>query len=104
MENKEDMLMRDFFGKNREEIPDNGFSDLVIRRLPGKKRKTNWIVPVFALIGTVISLFVIDIHEVVLRAVELVAGIPFVYLLAGFMIFPITILFLYYFCEKERAF
>ena len=32
MENKEDVLMRDFFGKNREEIPDNGFSDLVIRR------------------------------------------------------------------------
>ncbi len=104
MENNEDMMMRDFFGKNREEIPDNGFSDIVMRRLPDKKRKTNWIVPVFALIGTFISLCMIDIHEVVLRMFQLITDIPFIYLLTGFMILPIAILFLYYFCEKERAF
>ncbi len=104
MENREDNTLKQFFQQNRPEIPDNGFSVRVMRRLPEKKNKTNWIVPVFALIGTFISLFLIDIREVVLRLFELVAGIPFIYLLTGFMVFPMVILVLYFFCERERAF
>lgn len=104
MENSEDKLLKDFFRKNRAELQDNGFSGSIMKKLPVKERTTDWIVPVFTLAGIIISLFLVDIREVIFRIYELFTGLPFIYMLGGFMLFPIVILFVYFFCEKERAY
>lgn len=40
MENKEDILLREFFKSNRQEIADAGFSRRVMHRLPERKAST----------------------------------------------------------------
>ena len=65
MENKNDKLLSDFFESNKSEIQNNGFSDRVLNQLPQKKVKnTEWIVPVFTLLGMLVSLALIDLEKV----------------------------------------
>ena len=104
MENSEDKLLKDFFRKNKAEFQDVGFAVSVMKKFHMKERTTDWIVPVFTLAGIIISMLMVDIREMIFRVFELVAGIPFIYMMAGFMLFPIVFLFLYFFCEKERAY
>lgn len=104
MENREDKLLKSFFEQNKVEIPDGNFSKQLRSKLLEKERNTDWIVLLFTLIGMIISMFLADIREVIYKIFDLIAGFPFVYLMAGIMIFPIIILFLYFYKEKERAF
>lgn len=102
MENREDKLMTDLFGKNKVEIEDNGFSRRVMNRLPEKKKNTNWIVPLFTIIGIVISMLVIDIREIINQIFNRIIEIPIYYLLGGIMIFPLIVLFVYLYWEKNQ--
>ena len=51
-----DKLLKDFFGEQRQEIADNGFSKRVSRKLP-EVADRNWIVWVFAAIGMALSIY-----------------------------------------------
>ena len=104
MENSEDKLLKEFFEKNKVEIQDKGFSARLMDKLPEKERNTGWIVPLFALIGIILSISLIDIREVIYKIFELFAGIPLIYMMVGIMFFPIVLLFLYLYKERENAY
>ncbi len=103
MENRDDKLITDFFGKNKTEIQNDGFSGRVMNRLPEKQRKTGWIVPLFALMGVIISASVIDIREIFISAFDVLMDIHLYYLLALVMLFPIITLVVYLFWEKNQT-
>lgn len=42
-ENRDELLVKKFFDENKIEIPDNGFSRRVMRRLPDRMRRLNRI-------------------------------------------------------------
>ena len=104
MENSEDKLLKEFFEKNKVEIQDKGFSTRLMHKLPEKERNTGWIVPMFTLIGIIISMFLVDIWGVIYKLYEIFVGIPLIYMMAGIMFFPIVILFLYLYRESESAY
>ncbi|MHB9056764.1 MAG: DUF5056 domain-containing protein [Paludibacteraceae bacterium] len=101
MENKEDILLREFLGKNKAEIQDGDFSGRVLRKLPDKKRDTGWIVPLFTVLGIAVSFLFIDIREVIYRIYEIIGQVPLIYLLGGIMLFPVIFLFFYFGGERN---
>lgn len=103
MENRDDKLITDFLGKHKVEIQSDGFSKRVLNRLPEKQRRTGWIVPLFTLIGVVVSAFLIDIREIFENIFSLIMNVPMYYLLGGVMVFPIIFLFFYLYWEKSQA-
>ena len=42
-EDRDELLVRKFFDENNVELPDNGFSNRVMRRLPDRARRLNRI-------------------------------------------------------------
>lgn len=101
METKDDKILKTFFGDKKQEIADNGFSEKVMLRLPQRERKTGWIAPVFALIGFLITFALVDMHEVAREIFIALSGIPFYYLLGGFMLIPIVTMLVLYAYKRE---
>jgi len=101
METKDDKILRTFFGEKKQEIADNGFSVKVMRRLPHKEAKTGWIAPVFALIGFLITFALVDMREVAREIFIALSGIPFYYLLGGFMLIPIVTMLVMYVYKRD---
>ena len=56
MENgRDELLVRKFFDDNQIDVPDNGFSRRVMRRLPGRARRLNRVwTAVCAVVGVVL--------------------------------------------------
>lgn len=52
----EDKLLQQFFAEHRHEIPDDGFSERIIRRLPEKQR-TPGLVWIFAILSSLAVIF-----------------------------------------------
>ncbi|NLO70201.1 MAG: DUF5056 domain-containing protein [Porphyromonadaceae bacterium] len=102
MENRDELQIKEFFSKNKVEISDDGFSNRVLRQLPEKQYKTNWIVPLFALAGMIIAGFLIDVQKVILTIYYIVIEVPLYFLFAGIMVLPVVVIIGYFFWEKNQ--
>jgi len=85
----ENKMLKDFFGENKLEIPDNGFTQRVIRKLPEQTNRS-WIVWLFAAIGMAISLL-LGINSGLIQSLLIgMEHIPIYYLLAVVFCFPLV--------------
>jgi hypothetical protein len=83
-----DKLLKDFFGEQKKEIADNGFSKKVMQKLP-EQADRSWIVWVFAAIGMAISIYLGISLGLVENTFQILKHIPIYYLLAGVFSFPL---------------
>lgn len=56
----DDILLKQFFNENRQEIADNGFTERVMKRLPGRANRLSNILMAVGVILAVILFFVLD--------------------------------------------
>lgn len=56
----DDILLKQFFNENRQEIADNGFTERVMKRLPGRANRLANILMAVGVILAVILFFVLD--------------------------------------------
>lgn len=102
MENKDDKILKDFFENYKSDIQDDGFSNRVLNRLPDKKvRKTEWIVPVFAMLGVLVSILLIDLKEVASELYYFLLEVPLICFVGGIMIVPIVFLPIFFYRERK---
>ncbi len=101
METNDDKILKTFFGTKKQEIADNGFSEKLMQRLPHKEAKTGWIAPVFSFIGLLITFALVDMREVAREIFIALSGIPFYYLLGGFMLIPIVTMLVMYAYKRD---
>jgi len=86
--NKTDKLLKLFFAEQKQVLPDNGFTQLVMRKLPEIQDHT-WIVWIFGCIGMTLS-FAMGIHVGWLESfIMYVQHIQLLYLLAIIFCFPL---------------
>ena len=104
MESKDDKILKDFFGENKQVIADNGFSDRVMRQLPKNQRYADWIVTVFTLVGMAITLLLVDVREVIKIIFTFLSGVSYYYIAGAFMLFPLIALVVLFCVEKEKIF
>ena len=101
METNDDKILKTFFGTKKQEIADNGFSEKLMQRLPQKEAKTGWIAPFFSFIGLLITFALVDMREVAREIFIALSGIPFYYLLGGFMLIPIVTMLVMYAYKRD---
>lgn len=56
----DDILLKQFFNENRQEIADNGFTQRVMKRLPGRANRLANMLTAVGVILAVILFFVLD--------------------------------------------
>ena len=100
--NNNDKLLKDFFREMKQEVPDDGFSKRLMRKLPEQPDR-GWIVWTFACIGMILS-SLIGIYTGSIQFILLyMEHIQLYYLLAGVFCFPlIGSLGLYFMQNKEQ--
>lgn len=86
--NDNDKKLKQFFGENKREIEDNGFTQRVMRKLPEQPDRS-WIVWVFACTGLVISLLLALYTGLIQSILLYLQLIPVYYLLAAVFLFPL---------------
>ena len=96
-----DKLLKDFFGENKQEIADNGFTQQVMRKLP-EQADRGWIVWVFAAFGMAISIYLGISSGLVENAFQILKHIPIYYLLAGVFCFPLLGTAGYYLSQNKN--
>jgi hypothetical protein len=101
MENSNEKLIRDFFTENKKEISNKDFSNKVMNSLPEKKR-IQWIIPVFSLIGFYITLFLIDFEKVFYKIMVLLGHVSPIYFLGFIFSLPFIFLFFWFVNEKKQ--
>lgn len=102
MKNKDDKILKDFLENYKSEIQDDGFSDRVLNRLPKKKAKnTAWIVPVFAMLGFLVSILLIDLKEIASELYYFLLEVPLICFVGGVMIVPIVFLPIFFYRERK---
>lgn len=89
---KNDILIKQFFQENKKEIADNHFTEKVMRRLPEKKKNYEWIVVIFAGLGTLLSIILKWDYQLPELVITLPASIPIYYLLAAMFAIPFVVL------------
>ena len=100
--NNNDKLLKEFFGEMKQEIPDDGFSKRLMRKLPEQPERS-WIVWAFACIGLLLSLFIGIYTGSILFLLMFLEHLPIYYLLAGVFCFPlIGSLSLYFMQNKSQ--
>ena len=86
---KTDKLLKYFFKEAKQEVPDNGFTQRVMRKLP-EQTDRSWIMWLFSAIGLALSLY-IGLNSGLLQQVILIfEKVPIYYLLAGVFSFPLV--------------
>ena len=83
-----DKLLKDFFGENKKEIADNGFTHRVMRKLP-ETADRGWIVWVFAAIGMALSIYMGISSGLVEQIILLFSHVSIYYILGGVFCFPL---------------
>lgn len=83
-----DKILKDFFGEQKQEIPDNGFTQRVTRKLP-EQTDRSWIVWAFTAIGMAISLYLVISSGLIMTVLMNVEHVQIYYLLAGVFCFPL---------------
>jgi len=90
MEINNDKLLKDFFGENKKEIADFGFSQRVMRKLP-ETTDHSWIVWIFGAIGMVLTFLAglqIGVIQYLFRLFQI---IPQIYIIVGVFGFSVVI-------------
>lgn len=100
--NNNDKLLKDFFGEMKHEVPDDGFSQRLMRKLPEQPDRS-WIVWAFTCIGIMLTLFFGLTTGSINAIVILLQHIPIYYFLVGIFCFPlIGSLSLYFMQNKSQ--
>ena len=99
--NETDKMLKTFFSEHKQEIPDNGFTLRVMRKLP-EQADRSWIVWVFAAIGMAISMYFGLNSGLVQHTFRLLENIPIYYLLAGIFSFPLVGTAGYFFTQNKK--
>ena len=99
--NNTDKMLKGFFSEQKQEIPDNGFSEKVIRKLP-EQADHSWIVWIFAALGMAISIYLGITLGLVQHLLTVVQHVPYYYLLAVVFWFPLVGSGFIYFIQKKH--
>lgn len=99
--NNADKMVKNFFTEYKQEIPDNGFTQGVMRKLP-EQHDHSWIVWFFAAIGMALSLYIGINAGLFQQAVLVIQKIPFYYLLAGMFCFPLIGTMIYFATQNKN--
>lgn len=83
-----DKMLKDFFGENKKEIADFGFTQRVMRKLP-EQRDRSWIMWLFAGIGIVLTLLLGLYTGVVQYLFLYLQIIPQIFILIGVLAFSL---------------
>ena len=95
-----DKMLKDFFGEQKQEIIDNGFSKRVIRNLPEQNNR-DWIVWVFAIIGLLLTT-ILAVHTGLIQNIFMATrNISIYYLLAAVFSFPLVGIIGFYFTHNK---
>ena len=97
-----DKMLKQFFGEQKQEIADNGFSRRVMHNLP-ETADRSWIVWIFAAIGMAISIY-FGLTSGMLEHTFLLIfkSVPYYYLLAGIACFPLLGTAGYYLAHNKQ--
>ena len=96
-----DKMLKDFFGEQKQEIIDNGFSKRVIRNLPEQNNR-DWIVWVFAIIGLLLTT-ILAVHTGLIQNIFVaMRDISIYYLLTAVFSFPLVGIIGFYFTQNKR--
>jgi len=96
-----DNMLKDFFGEQKQEIVDNGFSRRVMRNLPEQSNR-DWIVWVFAIIGLLLTT-TLAVHTGLIQNIFMaMRHISIYYLLAVVFLFPLVGIIGFYFTQNKR--
>ena len=96
-----DKLLKDFFGANKQEIADNGFTNSVMRKLP-ETADRSWIVLIFAALGMTISIYLGIRFGLVEQLFLLFHHVSIYYLMGMVMGFPLLGTAGYYLSQDKR--
>lgn len=99
--NETDKMLKSFFSEHKKEISDNGFSKRVMRKLP-EQADRSWIVWIFAAIGMAITIFLVLNSGFVNQVYILMKNVPYYYLLAGIIAFPLLGTAGYYLSQNKN--
>jgi hypothetical protein len=99
--NEKDNMLKGFFGEQKQEIADNGFTKRVMQKLP-EQADRGWIVWVFAAIGMTISLFLGINSGLFQNTLMILTHIPVYYLVAGIFCFPLVGTAGFYFTQNKH--
>ena len=98
--NNNDKLLKDFFSEMKLEIPDDGFTNRLMRKLPEQPDRS-WIVWTFTFIGMLLTL-IFGINMGSIKAlVMLMQHIPIYYFLVGIFCFPLVGSLSLYFMQNK---
>lgn len=85
-----DELMKNFFSENKKEIPDNGFTEATLGKLPVISRR-DWIVGLFTYIGLTLSL-VLGIYSGTLpKFIYFLGHVQPYFLIMGLAMIPLVV-------------
>ncbi len=96
-----DQMIRTFMQENKKEVNDIFFSSKVMQQLPPTHRNKEWIVILFAGLGTLIAWLIGGGAPIQLPELQITEQLNTYYVLAAFSFFPFLILALYYIKEKQ---
>ena len=99
--NETDIMLKNFFSDQKQEIADNGFSRRVTHNLPEQTDRT-WIVWVFAIVGMTISLLLGIRSGLLQNLMAYITHIPINYLITGVFCFPLVGTACYYFFQRKQ--
>ncbi len=94
-------MVKSFFAEYKQEIPDNGFTQRLMKKVP-EQADHGWIVWIFAAIGISVSLYVGVNAGLIRQVVLLFDRIPLYYMLAGIFCFPIIGTMIYYAAQNKK--
>lgn len=84
-----DNMLKDFFGAQKQEITDNGFTQSLMRKLPDQPDR-GWIVWVFGCIGMIITLSLAIYAGLIQDLLRYMQHVPVYYLLGAVFCFPLV--------------
>lgn len=90
METNNDKMLKEFFGEQKKEIADFGFSQRVMRKLP-EQTDRSWIVGLFAGIGFALALFLGLQTGLIQYVFRLVQIIPQLFIFIGVLGFSVIL-------------
>jgi hypothetical protein len=96
-----DKMLKDFFGENKKEIADFGFTQRVMRKLP-EQQDRSWIMWLFASIGIALTLLLglySGLFEYLFRYVQI---IPKEFILMGVFAFSVVTIVTVLFGQGRR--
>lgn len=102
MNNSDEKKIKSYFDNYKREIPNNGFTNGVMNKIPQKEKKGDWVIVVFTFLGMFIALLLVDVNRAFNEFLHLFAQIPYLYILIFVAAFPLAFLSIYYLIEKEK--